>query len=75
MCALPAVEPESKACPLAQDVFNGAPARIDWELVDVLHYIGLGKFLKAEPLGVRPVQNPDYHLNDKGQIRVKAYSA
>lgn len=44
----PAVNAEGKAYLLVRDVVIGAPELMDWERVDVLHFIDLGIYLDAE---------------------------
>lgn len=56
----PVLNEEWKAFPMARNVAKGAPASMNWEQVDVLHYIGLGEFLDVEHLGERPVKNWDF---------------
>lgn len=50
------VDAESKARLLLRDIVEGAPAKMDLALVDMLHYIGLGRYLDEEPFDVLPVR-------------------
>lgn len=48
----PGLDEQERAYPLTQDVFQGAPANLSWERLDVLEYIGLAQRLDAERFSI-----------------------
>lgn len=71
----PAGDEDCLAYPLVRDVVKGAPAGLDWGRVDVLDYVGHGKYLDAESFGVLSVKGCDFCIKSDGLIRLTAHSA
>lgn len=59
----PSLDEEGKVCPLVRDVFRGAPVGMDWERVDVLHYIDLREYHDAKCFGVLLVYGREFWFN------------
>lgn len=56
----PTLDKERKAYTLTQNVVKRAPAKMNWERVDVLECIDLGKYLDSERFGVLQVKGCEF---------------
>lgn len=59
----PAVDAEINVYPVAWDAVEGVVARMDWERVDVPHFVGLGEYLDALHLRVLAVNGCKFGIN------------
>lgn len=64
-----------KTYPLAQAVANGAPIKMDWVLVDVMHYTGFGEYMDAERFKVLRMKGRDCCTYTKELICLAAHGA
>lgn len=51
-----AVDEENKACLVALNVIKEAPAKVSWERLGALDFIGLGQYLESGHFDVLPVK-------------------
>lgn len=70
----PALNKGRKAYPLERDVDKRATAKMIWERVDMLNYIGSGVYRDAERFGVLPKMDRNLCINTKRLIMLTAYS-
>lgn len=69
------LDEKGEAYPLAQDVVQGSSAEMNWERVNVLDYVGFGKYLVANRFGVLPENGRDFCIETKQLSRLTAYGA
>lgn len=70
-----ALDGEEKTYPLTQNIAQRAPENINWERLDVMNYIGFGKYLDATRFSIFPVKDREFCITTIGLIRSTAHGA